>query len=129
MTEAALQRRVQFWIKKLAPLGLGHWEIDVEVLDNIEHDAKGTCRAQIKSSPMYDEATIEFNKAFVNSPDIDYLIVHELLHAVMRDLDAAIHGLCGIVSRDAAVAFDLRVDHEEEGVIDRVARSIVNLAK
>jgi hypothetical protein len=128
VSEDQLRVKVVYWQQKLAPLGLAHWEFDVVVLDEIEHEYKGEVRAQVRLSPMYDEGTIEFSRKHVDSPDLDYIIVHELLHAVCRDFDEAIHVLCPMVIPSVAVHFDQRIDHEEEGVIDRIARTIVNLA-
>lgn len=82
-----LLKRVQFWQKELATLGISAWRLDE--LELVESD---DFRAQVCASSHYDLYKLRFDREFLEDAteqDLDETIVHELLHVVMRDLDTA----------------------------------------
>src|ERR1044072_5528750 len=92
MTEKQLEKRVLWWQKKLAPLGIGHWALSVKIVEE-PHGTQNSMAAVFLPN-TYDFANIEFRESEINNPDvtprgIDYTIVHELLHLVHRDLTQA----------------------------------------
>lgn len=124
MTEDALRSRVMKWQHRLKYMGVGHFEIDVKIVDKIESEKEGV-RAQVSVSPYYDAAEIEFTPQSVEAPDIDYVIVHELLHVAFRDHDDAVASAVSFHGREAREAHQDRIDHEVEGLVDRLARTII----
>lgn len=128
MTQRQLENRVKFWQKKLGSLGLGHWQFTIEIVD--EPEGRPGSLAAISHSPYYDCATIQFRRDHLDTAtqyQIDRSIVHELMHAVHRDYDDAIHSVCDRLPADMVEAWHHRLDHEEEGVVDRCARAMVDL--
>jgi hypothetical protein len=126
MTRSQLQRRVEQVARQLTPLGLAHWEFDVQIVDTDGLEAPNS-DAQVQASTKYDSAQMCFRREFIEVAeveDIDKTIVHELLHLLFRDfenlLDLATQEL-GVTARELA---EKTYDHELEGVIERVARAL-----
>lgn len=121
-----LEDRVVYWQRVLLPLGLGGWDFEVEIVDVPEGKPNSTAAIQVSS--YYDEAKIQFCRDKLDDADddvLDEVIVHELLHAANRDLwDAAMEPEY-MFNKPSWTAFVNRLDHETEGFIDRLARSIV----
>lgn len=121
-----LQDRVDYWREVCEPLGLGHWRISVEIVDEPHgHSGSG---AAVQPSEYYDSASIEFADVIFDThtdTEIDEIIVHELMHIVMRDLFDALTEPQYMFGTPAWSAFRNRIDHETEGMIDRTARAIV----
>jgi hypothetical protein len=112
-------------------LGLAHWEFDVRIVDSDPQGIENSSAA-IDIEDHYDSATIEFKRVRLEEMDqdaVDRTIVHELLHAAMRDHDEAVDS----ISTSLAVPFwqlwDNRLGHESEALIERLARTIVALHK
>jgi hypothetical protein len=129
VTPGNLERTVAYWQKKiLAPLGIGHWKIIVNVVDEIDYSP--TIRACVRNRADYDESEMEFQREFIESADlreIDEVIVHELMHIAFRDLWECVTDVQRWMSEREAEMYHQRLKHEEEGVIDRVARTLVSL--
>lgn len=123
---ATLERRVDYWVDVLGPLGLSGWEFTIEIVD--EPEGKPNSWAAIHLSPYYDRALIEFCRerlADASEHETDQTIVHELLHAAHRDFwDACLTVKQFYSEQSWQVHYD-RLDHEMEGFIDRTARAIV----
>lgn len=121
-----LAERVTYWANVLAPLGLQHWRITVEIVD--EPEGKASADAAVNVSAYYDQATIQFaadRLEELTPEELDETIVHELIHVVNRDLWDAMTQPEYMFGKPAwSVHYD-RIDHEMEGVVERVARSIV----
>lgn len=121
-----LRDRVDYWVDVCEPLGLGHWRIDVEIVE--EPHGKMGSNAAVQLSGYYDNATIEFASIIFEEhgdEEIDEIIVHELLHIVFRDFWDAVTEPEYLFGKPAWTSHYNRLDHEAEGVIDRMARSIV----
>jgi hypothetical protein len=61
-------------------------------------------------------------------PFVHRIVVHELLHLLVRDLDEVIDSLDGQLHRDAFTVTENRYCHEIEGLIDRLSYRLVELA-
>lgn len=131
MTEKQLTRRVEWWQKRLENLGIGHWPIEVRLVEGEPH-GQSNSSAAVFVPDNYDFGIIEFKSDKINGPDItprgvDYTIVHELLHLVMRDLAKAAERPSEWMDDMAADLYEMMLHHEFEGVVDRFAHLIVDL--
>lgn len=131
MTAAKLQARVEFWQKRLAPLGLQHWRFTVEVVD--EAGGEPNNNAAVSYSLRYDSAIIQFAREFLADPDtneqtIDESILHELMHVVMRDYGQAIDSIETHLAPPAKAVWHDQLHHELEGVVERLARALYETA-
>src|SRR4051794_2913717 len=93
MTPRQIRARVNFWLKRLAPLGISHWDVEVTVEDEIDHRPHSDATAD--TSDQYDTVRLTFRSDKVDTAtrpafEIDQLILHELLHVAMRDFDEVI---------------------------------------
>lgn len=122
MTIHQLRRRIQFWQKVLAPLGVGHWWIDRISLVDAPFGRDGS-KGAVWYSGDYDRCTFEFSHALMDEgqSEIDRTIIHEWLHVAFRDLDKSIEVFEDILAPQTWETADDRIDHEKEGVIDRLA--------
>jgi hypothetical protein len=128
MTMEELKDRVAYWQQVvLDPLGLGHWRTEVSIVEE-PHGQGGSSAAAVQQSNAYDTAEIQFAQWAIDQqePDeLDEIIVHELLHMAFRDLWDAIVEPEYMFGKPAWSAHYNRLDHEMEGVVDRLSRSIV----
>jgi hypothetical protein len=126
VTRSQLQRRVERWATKLSPLGLAHWEFEVEIVSEDEMDNDNS-EAEVQPSTKYDSANVTFKRSFVESVDVEQLdkaIIHELLHLVFRDFEAIMDLVTqelGVTSKELV---EKQIDHEIEGVVERIARTL-----
>lgn len=83
--------------------------------------------AAVLPSSLYDTAWIEFSKSAtdLDADNLDKIIVHELLHILMRDQDRIIEHLTEYVGGPLEEHYDTQIRNEQEGVIERLARAIV----
>lgn len=130
MTGRQVAARIDFWRKELEPLGLMHWRFALDIEDDPQTGKGVSAAASVLTEDFYDTAQIVV--AADSIPDgrtsteaLDRYIVHELLHIVMRDLDQAIESIKDHLAPPAASQWEDRMEHEEEGVVDRIARAIV----
>lgn len=127
MTEAQIVKRTEWWMKRLGHLGITHWRIDVESVDECM-GAEGS-QAAVTPSGSYDSARIQFQRSWLKDAtqqEADEVIVHELLHIASRDLMAAAHSAVDSGPMGTRAGNDERIRHEYEGVVERLARTIVN---
>lgn len=127
MTLAQIDKRLRFWQERL---NLGHWEIDVELVDVVATGDEDAAAAVIRSDD-YDKASIQVVREHIEGPDgarqLDISLCHELMHIHMRDLDVFVDGLLfRQSSQDAASALHPSWLHLREGLVDRTARIIVS---
>lgn len=118
-----LRGRVAYWQKRLH---LQHWVVSVELVD---HKPMGnrSAVAAIDYEDHYDYAKMEILRSQIQEKtqeEIDRLLVHELLHLHMRDLDAAIDYVGGLIDSDSYYVWSEAVEHAQEGFIERIARTI-----
>ncbi len=131
MTRSQVQRRVDYWAKRLRPLGLGHWDFNVAFVSEAEMD-RDTSEAEVSPSVVYDSARIEFKDTYIASVDpdmLDWTIIHELLHVVFRDYDTVVHLAVQELGPTAKELVEHQLEHELEGVVERFARTIFLLSK
>lgn len=128
MTPAALESRVQMWVRRLSPLGLSHVRIYVTLTDDpIDTKTDKDARAATENSTFYDSAWLEFDShevADMEDSELDEVIIHELLHIVFRDYETAYERALPYLGEPARSIWQEQVLHEHEGVIDRLARTI-----
>lgn len=108
-------------------LGLGHWTVGVDFSEPCDGEGAD---ARIFRTHWYDTATMYLASDWP-SWDVqktNELIAHELLHLHFRDLDRAWDSTEEHVSSKVWKALDSRVQHEIEGLVDRLARKFVELA-
>lgn len=128
-----LAKRVEKWAKIVVELGLAHWRIEcITLTDQMPNDGdgKGSANASIFVASTYDSMHIYFRNSFLEEADdhkIDEVIVHELLHAAMRDLDEAINAAEDFLSSASQAIWSERVDDARERLIENLARLIVRL--
>ncbi len=126
-TPVQLAERVEEWQHRLALLGVGHFRITSVTIDD-ETPAGPHAQASAQMSTSYDNVRMWFKHDYIEvcgERDLDETIVHEWLHVAMRDFDSAIDAVEAWMPKQTYDAFEERVDHEREGVVDRVSRTIV----
>lgn len=125
MTIAQLKRRVAYWQRGLPFLGIAHWTIDIDVVESPDgNDGSAAC---VHTMEDYDHASMEFKREWLtsNTPkDIDCVIIHELLHIVFRDYDNTIASIHSHLNTPVRAVWSVQIEHELEGVIQRIANTI-----
>jgi hypothetical protein len=132
MTEAQLHKAIQRWQQRLSPLGVGHWIVRSVTVSEDHPDGRRDACASVFRSGDYDAADFWFDSQWLvrtASEEIHRAIVHEWLHVAMRDLDNAINmdTLANFVPYTLRKLQVEQVDHEREGLIERLAVLIVQL--
>lgn len=127
----ALAERVEAWQKRLGPLGIDHWRIEViTVGDDDEVTSRRDAIASAGVSTHYESVRFFFRGSYLEDcslRDLDETIVHEWLHVVGRDLDFAYSELdewFPLATWDLVLA---GLNHARESEIERLARLIVSL--
>lgn len=107
-------------------LGLNAWNIELAFNEPADLDNE----AEIEHPIHYDRATIRLAANWKTwAPlKLHQLLVHELLHLTTRDLEQAYGALKNQVHPDVWSVTESRCTHEIEGVIDRLAVRIVEIA-
>ena len=123
LTEKQLSARVGSWMESLPYLGVIHWSVHVAIVDAPDgNDGSAAC---VHSMNDYDHALMEFKREFLEEhedwPEIDKVIIHELLHMVFRDYDEAIGQVNSHLNVPVKQIWQQGVEHELEGVIQRLA--------
>lgn len=118
-----------YWQRKLAPLGIGHWRIEVDLEDDLGEGEDDT-GARVDIAHHYD--TVEFvvrRDELKNRTEVekDELIVHELLHVADRDLDVAVRDVVERLGLGEKEATQARLHAASESRVERLARLIVAL--
>lgn len=127
MTEKQLTKRVQRWQDVLLPLGLAQWRIEVKIVD-VPFGTMHNCDAAIQSADDYDHAIMHVKREALDrlsDRGLDEVVVHELMHVAMRDLDLAIHSVDDHLMPAVEDQWRMRVKHEREGLVERLALTIV----
>lgn len=121
-----LRRRVKMWQNTLPQLGVAHWTLDIHIVDAPDgNDGSAAC---VHAMSDYDHASMEFKRDWLNAheewTEIDRVIIHELLHLVFRDYDETIATIHSHLNTPVRAVWSLQVEHELEGVIQRVANAL-----
>jgi hypothetical protein len=132
VTERQLRRRIEGWQKALWPLGLGHWQLDslkiVEQADPGKSEREAA--ASVGRAWHYDTFDLEFTRSALEEAtpeDLDQTIIHELLHLVFRDHDRVFEQAESWVPPAGWESLTEMMEHEVEGIIDRMARTIYHV--
>lgn len=123
MTQRELEAILRLWQGRL---GLERWELKVEW----DKPAGEDFEAQIFCSADYDSARIRFEPEWSKwtREHAHKVIVHELLHALHRDIDNVLSGLDGQLHRDAQNVVEWQYRHALEGMIERLALRLVEIS-
>lgn len=125
-----LGKRLDYWQRVCWPLGIQHWRINLDIVE--ETHGGPNAAASVRPADSYDTADLEFRASYIEEAsdyEIDCTIVHELMHIVMRDIDATVESVETWMPHATHVDFNERYCHEQEGLIDRAARAIVEAHK
>lgn len=130
ITHKQLTKRVEDWQERLGSLGVGHFRIsEIEITEDITKGAaSGT--AAVTMSDAYDTCSFSFKGSWLEDAteqEIDETIIHEWLHVCFRDLMAVIGRVDNWMIPIAFTDFDKAIDHEAEGIIDRMSRSLYEM--
>jgi hypothetical protein len=123
VTKRQVEQLVTDWQQRL---GLDRWKIthlwDVP--------APKVTNAIINRSHQYDTASLRLARGWETWPEfkLETTIVHELLHLHFRDIDQSIEAVKGTLHPDAWTMVNARYEHEVEGLIDRLAHRLVEIA-
>lgn len=125
MTKKQLERIVRDWQSRL---GLERWDISIRWDRSLENS---DAYAEIKVHETYDQASIYFEATLLNQSEriVTATVIHELLHALHRDIDQAWKSATGALHPDANVQADARYYSVYEAFIDRVALRIYELGR
>ena len=124
LTQKQLQKRVEYWIKTLSPLGLGHFKVQgVHLVD--ETPGGPGAQASVCTSSHYDSFEMWFREEGLED-SLDEVILHELLHVAMRDYDNTVdEALDRWMPPATLAAFEEDVIYRvREGFVERCARAI-----
>jgi hypothetical protein len=130
LTSAQHKRRLERIISEWrARLKIEHIDIDLTLGEDPDNP---DALASVEPSDLYDYAQIRFRSDWQNHDldELNRIVVHELLHIMFRDLGVAIRsiGITGALSMDVRAIWYDRCHDAEEGVIDRLANRLVELA-
>lgn len=123
MTQAKILKLVASWQEFL---GLSQWDIAVDFDTPTGEEAN----AHIFRFNQYDKAILYLNQDWKswNLRHTNELIAHEMLHLLARDLEQAWQSVDNHVTDEVFMALDDRFVHELEGLVDRLALKLVELA-
>jgi hypothetical protein len=121
MTKQKIEATVREWQTRL---GLDGWKIAVQYAD-----MPGEEWAKIEPFSSYDHASLTVSVGYPNwTPAVaNVTIVHELLHLLVRDIDAVVEDARSQLHPQASAQVEKRYEHEVEGFVDRLAARIVEI--
>lgn len=122
MTKGQLERVFRLWQSRL---GLERWRIEFRWDELCGPDSY----AEIEKSSYYDTAKVRLEPDWSKwSPEFaEQILVHELVHALHRDVDEAWNDLEGQLQQTAWLLANRRYRHAMEGFVDRMASRLVEL--
>lgn len=123
MTNKQVEQLVADWQVRL---GLERWKITFAW----DRPTSSATNAIIHRDAMYDAAILRLSKTWATwTPDkLAAVLVHELLHLHFRDIDQSIEAVKSTLHPDAWTMVNSRYEHEVEGLIDRLAHRLVEIA-
>lgn len=124
LTREFMEKAMLEWRESLA---LTHWAIRIDWDEPANEDNY----AEVTPKDSYDEARIRFDAGWASwKPDFAVkIIIHELLHLTTRDMLNAASSVEAVLPTSAWKLFDDRFEHELEGVIERIAVTLVNISR
>lgn len=128
MTRPQLEKRVKHWQDTLSVLGVGHFRIESINVNDESPSGSTNANASVWTSSHYDSVHFWFSTSVLH-PDqahlVDETIVHEWLHVAMRDYDEVLDIVESWMPPHTYSDFESTLQHEREGLVDRLARQIV----
>lgn len=117
---------VEEWRRLLCP----EWRVQLSDSPHPDTD-DDEIFAEVQTRTDYTEMVMHVTDRALQRPreELAVSVVHELLHALTRPWRQQIDDAAGQLSVDAARALQARRSHEEEQLVDRLARTIVDLAR
>jgi len=125
VTRRQLERIVRQWTRRL---GLERWDV---TLCWDEWDEEKQAHAYIWRSRDYDRAALYLNPAerlTWSELDAHRYVVHELLHLATREAESVLDLVKERLHPDAHAILEEAHRHELEGIVDRLAYRLVELA-
>lgn len=130
ITPIQLAKRVEAWGKRLAPLGVAHFDILRVTIGDESPSGHQNSKAAVQVHDLYDNCAFFFDSDELDrmeADELDMTIIHEWLHVAFRDLEAAINSYEDWVPVKFQDDFEDRLNHEREGLVDRLARALFQL--
>ncbi len=116
-----LQERASFW---RSTLNLEHWQLDVELTEDIPEG----CLASCEPSEQADRARIlvcaDLEERTSQEPGyaLDYALVHEMFHMLLRDIDVTVEDMIELLGPLAGEGYKARWTHVQESAINRLTQ-------
>lgn len=120
----ALAERIEAWQKRLASLGVAHYEIERVTITEGEDSTRA---AHVQCWKKYDRCVFVFRQEFLDdatADELDQVILHEWIHVAMRDFDEVLEQVEPWMPKATYEMWENVVEHEREGVVDRVATAL-----
>lgn len=123
MTKRQVEQLVADWQQRL---GLERWKIAFAW----DRPTSSAVHAVIHRDDQYDTAILRLSKVWEtwSEEKLAMVIAHELLHLHFRDVDRTIASVKDTLHPDAWSMVNARYEHEVEGLIDRLAHRLVEIA-
>lgn len=124
MTRGYIEQLFYHWSEKLY---LTHWTFQFKWDDALDEP---DMEAQVDRSGFYDYVNIRIHPDF-HKWDQQYAnktVVHELYHLLFRDMDSCVDSVETFLPKKLWEMWELRYEHEVEGLVDRLATITVDLA-
>lgn len=124
-----LQRYLRKWYRLLR---LGHWTVDVEMVDEEQMDnwnEENTIMAEVVSAIPHRRATIRFNQE-IGQQDAEWYVVHEYRHLHYAEIEQVFHQAWNELSGKAAflTAHKMLMDKIEE-LCERDAAILLEMSR
>jgi hypothetical protein len=125
MTREQLEAIVREWQRRL---NIPHWRVVIDW--DTELDPEEVYARIAREGDFYEGAKLAFASNFEtwSITTANEIVAHELMHAVMFDLQAAGESAEDVMTASAYKVFSNRYLHELEGVVDRLALMLVKFA-
>lgn len=130
ITPIQLAKRVEAWGKRLSALGVAHFDITRITIGDESPSGDSSAKATVQVHNFYDNCSFWFDADELDrmeEDELDMTIIHEWLHVGFRDFEAAIAASKDWLPVRTIEDFEERLNHEREGLIDRLARAMFQL--
>lgn len=127
-TEEELERYVRTWQRRL---GLDEWRIEINLDGDVPEHNDEKAEASAIRSQVFDDAEVRFHPDWrMWSPyKLETVVVHELLHLVIRDLELIVDDVDGLLHRDVHDVIREGYRRHVEQAVDRLAHRLVRLVE
>lgn len=124
LTKRQARGRLEFWIRRF---GLQTWDFRFVWGVHLDDEAE----AQVHVHDDYADVLLRFAHGWQEWDErkFDCIIVHELLHVVLHDMDVAQRSVYDALSHDAKTMLSRRYRHEEERAVEWLAQRIVDIER